>query len=376
MLKTALVHEWLTGWGGAESCVQSISKLWPMDAYVLVHDPAFSSKSEFQFSNLKSSFIQRLPFAKKKYRSYFPLFPIAVEQHDLSSYELILSSSHISAKGGLISPHQLHICYCYSPARYAWDLQHEYLRESGLTGFSVKAILARYFLHKFRTWDYISAVRVDHFIAISKFIASRIKRVYGREAAVIYPPVDVDQFTLSEKSREDFYFTVSRFVPYKRVDLIVDAFKKMPDKKLVVAGDGPDAKKIRKLAGPNVELLGEIPRDQLIQHMQKSRAFIFAAQEDFGIVPVEAQACGTPVIAYGKGGALETVISGETGEFFNEQNTESLYEAISKFENSSTGYSPQACRQNAERFSRVRFEQEMRDFIKDKWKLHQKSSAE
>jgi len=231
--------------------------------------------------------------------------PLAIEQLDVSKHDIILSSSHAVAKGVLTGPDQLHISYVHSPIRYAWDLQHQYLREAGLNK-GLKAQAARWLLHKIRMWDYRTANGVDHFVANSQFIARRIKKVYGRTADVIYPPVDVDRFTLNE-NKDNYYFTASRMVPYKRIDLIVEAFSQMPDRKLVVIGDGSEMSKIKSKATKNVEILGYQPNHVMQEHMQKAKAFVFAAEEDFGITPVEAQACGTPVIAFGKGGSLETV---------------------------------------------------------------------
>ncbi|HCD1492968.1 TPA: glycosyltransferase, partial [Klebsiella pneumoniae] len=262
-------------------------------------------KKKFKNKKIITTFIQKLPKAKKKYQQYLPLMPLAIEQLDLSSHDIILSSSHAVAKGVLTGPDQLHISYVHSPIRYAWDLQHQYLRESGLNR-GIKGLFAKWILHKIRLWDTRTANGVDFFIANSKFISRRIKKVYGREADVIYPPVDVERFKL-KREKQDFYLTASRLVPYKRIDLIVEAFSKMPEKKLVVIGDGPEMSKIRKIAGANIEILGFQPNDVMEEYMMDAKAFVFAAEEDFGITPVEAQACGTPVIAFGKGGVLETI---------------------------------------------------------------------
>lgn len=268
-------------------------------------------------------------------------------------------------------PDQLHISYVHSPIRYAWDLQHQYLNESNLNK-GIKGWLAKWLLHKIRIWDSRTANGVDHFIANSQYIARRIKKVYRREASVIYPPVDVDNFEVKNE-KQDYYFTASRMVPYKRIDLIVEAFSKMPEKKLVVIGDGPEMKKIKSKATDNIKLLGYQSFPVLKEYMQSARAFVFAAEEDFGIIPVEAQACGTPVIAFGKGGALETVrplgVEEPTGIFFKEQNIASLHEAVSEFEKNASFFTSQACRKNAEKFSRSRFEQEFKNFVNEKWNL-------
>jgi glycosyltransferase involved in cell wall biosynthesis len=292
--------------------------------------------------------------------------PLAIEQFDLSAYDLILSSSHAVAKGVITGANQLHICYCHSPIRYVWDLTHQYLRESGLTK-GLKGWLAKYILHRLRIWDARTANGVDEFIANSHYIARRIKKTYGRAAEVIYPPVEIDKFALRQE-KEDFYFTLSRMVPYKKINMIVEAFSGMPEKRLIVAGDGPDFKKIRALAGPNVELVGYQPTDAIIDYMQRAKAFVFAAEEDFGIVPVEAQACGTPVIAYGRGGALETVISGISGLFFDEQTPESLRDAIARFEKHYGDFDPSLIRANALQFSADKFRENFRSFASEKIK--------
>lgn len=295
--------------------------------------------------------------------------PLAIEQLDVSAADIVISSAHAVAKGVITGPDQLHISYVHSPIRYAWDLQHQYLRESGLNN-GLKGWLAKWVLHKMRIWDCRTANGVDHFVANSQYIARRIKKVYGRDADVIYPPVAVEKFKVgTEKS--DFYLTASRMVPYKRIGLIVEAFNAMPDKKLIVIGDGPEFEKIKKSAASNVTIMGYQPFDVLKQHMEKAKAFVFAAEEDFGIIPVEAQACGTPVIAFGKGGALETVIpmgcNEPTGVFFSQQTSKSIIDAIQVFENNIGLFTPESCRKNAERFSQERFEREFNIYVDSKW---------
>ena len=366
-MRVAIIHDWFVTYAGAERVLEQMLYLFPTaDVFSIVDFLPVDSRAFIQNKEVKTSFIQNLPMAKRHYRNYLPLMPLAIEQFDLSSYDLIISSSHAVAKGVLTGPDQLHLCMCYSPIRYAWDLQHQYLKETGLDKKSLKGWGARYILHHIRNWDYRTANGVDEFIAISKFIARRIRKVYRRESQVIYPPVDVDKFTLAER-KDDFYLTASRMVPYKKIDLIVEAFAKLPDKKLVVIGEGPDYKKIKAKAGKNVELLGYQPFEVLKDCMQKAKAFIFAAEEDFGITPLEAQACGTPVIAFGKGGTTETIIGLDkpvpTGVFFSEQTTESLVTAIKSFETCQEKISPQACRENALRFSPERFRQEFKDYV-------------
>jgi glycosyltransferase involved in cell wall biosynthesis len=374
-LKVAIIHEWLVSYAGSERVLEQILTLFPdADLYSVVDFLTESQKGFIKNKIVKTSFIQRLPFAKRKYRQYLPIMPLAVEQFDLSNYDLIISSSHAVAKGVLTGPDQLHISYIHSPIRYAWDLQHEYLKESGLNK-GPKGLLARWLLHKMRLWDCRTANGVDAFIANSHFIARRIWKVYRRESAVIYPPVDIDTFELCER-KEDFYLTASRMVPYKKIDLIVEAFSKIPDKKLVVIGDGPDFNKVRAKAGANVEIMGYQPFEVLKNYMQRARAFIFAAEEDFGIVPVEAQACGTPVIAYGKGGVLETICGLDhttpTGVFFFDRTIDSLVKTIEVFETERNNIPPLNCRENALRFSPERFRIELSKFIERQLDLFNK----
>lgn len=364
--KVAFVHDWLVEKGGAENLLAAMMKSFPKaPIYTLLHDPNGPTASVVEGCPVTTSFLQKLPGAYRNYRSFLPLMPLAIEQFDLSGYDIIISNSYAVAKGVLTGPDQLHINMNCSPIRYAWDLQHQYLRESNKDK-GLQSWVARWILHEIRKWDYRTANGVDHFIAISNFIARRIWKVYRRKATVIYPPVSVDDFPLQEE-KEEFYLTASRMVPYKRINLIVETFSTMPDKKLVVIGDGPDFKKIKAIATPNIELLGYQSFEVLKEKMQKAKAFIFAAEEDFGIVPVEAQACGTPVIAYGKGGALETVIKDETGIFFDEQTVNSLKDAVERFEHRKEPWNPQNIRKNAERFSEARFQKEFQAFVQQAW---------
>ena len=370
-MRIAIITDWLTTYAGAERVVEQMIACYPQaDVFAVVDFVPEAQRGFLQGKQPQVSFIQKLPGAKKYYRHYLPLMPLAVEQFDLSAYDLILSSSHAVAKGVIVGPDQLHISYVHSPIRYAWDLQHQYLKESGLDKRWI-GWLARWFLHKIRLWDVRTQYGVDTFVANSGFIARRIHRVYGRDSTVIYPPVDVNAFALHE-TKENFYLTASRMVPYKRIDLIVDAFTAMPDKQLVVIGDGPDFDKIRARAGANVRLLGYQSFAVLRDHMQRAKAFVFAAEEDFGIAPVEAQACGTPVIAFGKGGALETVrgiAQGDaaTGVFFNEQSVAALCEAVDAFEHSPM-IAPSVCRKNAERFSIEVFRQKFTELVETEWR--------
>ena len=355
-VRVAIVHDWLVTYAGAERVLEQIVACFP-DADLFSVVDFLDDRSFLRGKPVTTSFIQKLPKARTKYRAYLPLMPIAIEQLDVSAYDVVISSSHAVAKGVLTGPDQVHISYVHSPIRYAWDLQHQYLQQSKLTN-GPKSALARLILHYIRNWDIRTSNSVDTFVANSQFIARRIRKVYQRDAHVIFPPVDVDAFVLHEQ-KEDFYLTASRMVPYKKIDLIVEAFARMPQRRLVVIGDGPDMQKIRAKATPNVEIMGYQPFKVLQDKMQRAKAFVFAAEEDFGISVVEAQACGTPVIAYGKGGALETVrdlsSARPTGMFFDEQRAESIIAAVEEFDAHASRFVAADCRANAERFSAAHF---------------------
>ncbi|APY08492.1 glycosyl transferase family 1 [Winogradskyella sp. J14-2] len=359
-MKKALIHDWYYINGGAEKVIHSFNNIWDdFNHYAIVDFLNYKDRAYIlNGKTVNTSFIQNLPTARSNHRKFLQFFPYAIEQFDLSDYDLILSSSASVAKGVLTHQNQLHVCYCHSPMRYAWDLYHQYLKESNF-GY-LKKIYAKRVLHKVRIWDVINSNRVDVFVANSNYISGRIKKIYNREAKVIYPPVDVQKFTL-EKSKSDYYFTASRMVPYKKIELIVRAFNRMPSKKLIVAGAGPELKKIKAIAKENIELLGFIEDEILTRYMSEAKAFVFAAEEDFGIVPVEAQACGTPVIAYNKGGTNETVINQKTGVLFNKQTEKEIIDAVTRFE--TLEFSHELVRENALRFSKERFEKEMEDFV-------------
>ena len=365
-MKIAIVHDWLVTFAGAERVLASLLKIWPQaDLFAVIDFLSDEDRAQLGGKRAQTTFIQRLPKARTRYQKYLPLMPMAIEQMDLSGYDLIISSTHAVAKGVLTGPNQLHISYVHSPIRYAWDLQHQYLKESGMThGFKGK--LARMILHYMRMWDQRTAAAVDEFIANSHFIGRRIEKAYRRPSTVIYPPVDTKGFNL-QAEKQDYYVTASRLVPYKKIPMIVEAFSAMPDKRLIVIGDGPEMEKAKAVCGPNVTLLGYQPFDVLREHMQNAKGFVFAAEEDFGISPVEAQACGTPVIAFGKGGTLETVRglddSSPTGVFYQQQSVEALIAAVEQFEAERHRITPQACRDNAEQFSEKRFERQMRQFV-------------
>ncbi len=364
--KIAVVHDFLYTYAGAERVLEQILRVYPeADLFSLFDFLPADQRGFILGKHVKTSFIQRLPFSKSKHRHYLPLMPLAIEQLDVSHYDLVISSSYVAAKGVITRPDQLHVCYCHSPVRFAWDLQHQYLAEAGLR-WGFRSLMARAVLHYIRNWDSRSANGVDVFLTNSKFVARRIQKIYRRPSTPIYPPVDVDNFTLHPK-KDDYYLTASRMVPYKRIDLIIEAFNRLPDRKLIVVGDGPDFRRLKAMAAKNVTLVGHEPFEKLKEQMQRARAFIFAAEEDFGIVPLEAQACGTPVIAFGRGGATETVVEGVTGLFFKEQTADSLVSAIIEFESGDIAWDAAAIRANAERFSSARFREEFRKIVESEW---------
>jgi glycosyltransferase involved in cell wall biosynthesis len=370
-MKIAIVHEWFVSYAGSEKVVEQMLKVFPKaDIFSLVDYIPKEKRQFLQNKSVTTSFIQKLPFAKRKFRNYLSLMPIAIEQLDLSKYDIVISSSHAVAKGVITGPDQLHISYVHSPIRYAWDLQHQYLKESGLT-HNLKGLLIRYILHKIRIWDVRTANGVDYFLANSNYIGRRIWKVYRRKSDTIYPPVNINEFQVLDK-KKNFYVTASRIVPYKKMDIIVDAFSRMPEKQLIVIGDGPGFSELQKKAKSNVKLLGYQPFEKLKKYMQEAKAFVFAAEEDFGITPVEAQACGTPVIAFGRGGAVETVRDFDqaekpTGILYSEQTPESIIRAIDKFEHNEDKFAPIVCRENAEKFSEERFRNEFEKFVMSKY---------
>lgn len=361
-MKTAIVTDWLTQMGGAERVVLAIKELFP-DApiYTTVYNPD-TVDPVFRSMDIRPSFIQKLPGAKKSYQKYLPLMPTAVEQFDLSEFDLVISSSSSVAKGVITRPGTLHICYCHTPMRYAWDFYHEYLH--GPDVGKLKRKLIPWLMNYIRMWDRLSADRVDYFIANSQNVAQRIKKHYRRDSEVIHPPVDVSFFTPSDES-EDFFLVVSRLVPYKRIDLAVQACNelRLP---LRVIGAGPELERLKAMAGPTVKIMGRVSDDEIRWHYARCRAFLFPGEEDFGITPLEAQASGRPVIAFGRGGALETVIDGQTGLFFREQNAGSLVEAIKRLDGME--FNKQVIRQHAENFDTVKFKEKIKSFIDEKYK--------
>lgn len=370
MRKIAIVHDWFTTYAGSERVVEQMLFLYPeADLFSLVDFLPPDQRGFLCGKPIRTSFLQKLPFARQKYRQYLPLMPLAIESLDVSAYNLVISSSHAVAKGVLTGPDQLHISNIYSPIRYAWDMQSTYLANDGMSA-GAKGKLALALLHYIRLWDLRTVNSVDAMIAISRYVARRVRKYYRRDAAVIYPPVDIEKFTLCEQ-KEDYYLVVSRLVQYKRVDCIIEAFNQMPDRRLVVIGDGPDLKRLMRLAGPNIHLLGYQSSAVVAQYMQRARAFVYAAEEDFGIVLLEAQACGTPVIAYGQGGALETILGQEsghpTGYFFYEQTPLGMCQAIEGFEWMRGAFSPLNCRANAVCYAPECFRQQFSNFVETQW---------
>lgn len=375
-MKTAIVHEWLTKCAGSEKVLEQIVHLFPdSDIYSLCDFLPDSERGFLKEKNITTSFIQKIPFARKRYRELLPLMPIAIKGFDLSSYDLIISNAHSVAKGVRKYPGQLHICYCHTPMRYVWDLQHQYLKgigcDRGLRSLTVKTLFNR-----IRRWDLITSRNVDHLVTNSRYIRNRIQRAYHRDAQVIYPPVDIHSFFLSQR-KDDFFVTVSRMVPYKRVDIIVEAFSRSGHP-LVVIGDGPALGKIMKQAKKNIQFMGHLKDDVLRIYLEKARALIYAAEEDFGIVPVEAQACGTPVIAFGQGGVTETVVplkrglgsssqsSPPTGIFFELQTPDSLIDAVKEFESHEDEFDAETIRNNVVKFETERFRREFKEFVDTK----------
>jgi glycosyltransferase involved in cell wall biosynthesis len=376
--RVAVVHEWLLDYAGSERVLREILRVVPQaDLYALIDQPDEELRAAIPRRAKVTSFLQSAPSPRRWLRYYVPLMPLAIEQFDLSGYDIVVSSSHAVAKGVITGPNQLHVSYVHTPMRYAWDLQHEYLRAAGLERGPL-AWAARLALHRLRKWDVRTANGVDVFLANSRHVARRIRKAYRREAEVLHPPVDVSAFALGGK-RDDFYLTVSRLESYKRVDLLVDAFGQMPERRLLVIGDGPEMRRLRSLVRPNVQLLGRLPSADVRERMQRARAFLFAGVEDFGIVIAEAQACGTPVIAFGRGGAAE-IVRGEhlpqpTGVLFEQQSRESLVEAVRRFEQNPGRFLPADCRDNAMRFEPGCFRERFGELLRSHWELFSREIA-
>jgi len=371
-MKVALVHDWLTGMRGGEKCLEILCELYPdADLYTLVYIKNQVSKI-IERMNIKTSFIQRLPMASKYYRYYLPLFPTAIEQFDLKGYDLVVSTSHCVAKGILPMPDSLYISYCFTPMRYAWDMHFEYFKKSH---FGFQKVLVPFLSNYLRMWDVTSSRRVDFFVAISKHVQKRIKKFYGRESIVIYPPVDCDFFQpLPHSDQQGNYFLmVTAFAPYKRIDLVIQTFNRL-GKPLFIIGDGQERRKLEKLAKKNIKFLGWQSDEEVKNYYGECKAFIFPGEEDFGIAPVEAQACGKPVIAYGRGGILESVIpfpkENPTGVFFDHPTPESLIQAIDLFERNLDQFDSRQIRRNALQFHKNNFRDKIQSFIDEKYKEH------
>jgi glycosyltransferase involved in cell wall biosynthesis len=376
--RIAVVHEWLLDYAGSERVLREILDLLPQaDLFTLLDRPDEELRSALPRSAKATSFLQSLPRPRRCLRYYVPLMPMAIEQIDLSGYDIVVSSSHAVAKGVITGPDQLHLSYVHTPMRYAWDLQHEYLRAAGLERGPL-GWAARLALHRLRQWDVRTANGVDVFLANSAYIARRIRKAYRRDAEVLHPPVDVAAFP-ARGEKEGFYLTVSRLEPYKRVDLLLEAFRRLPERHLVVIGDGPEMRRLRSKAPPNATFLGRLPTPEMRDHMQRARAFLFAGIEDFGIVIAEAQACGTPVIAFQGGGAAE-IVRGETapqptGLLFGAQTPDALLEALRRFEQDPARFSHASCRENALRFDRSRFRDRFEELLRSHWERFSRELA-
>jgi glycosyltransferase involved in cell wall biosynthesis len=371
-VRIAIVHEWLITYAGSEKVLEIMLSEFPdADVFCLIDFLPKEHRGFLRGKSVRATYLQRIPFVSHLYKYLLSLMPFAIEQLDLSGYDIVISNCHAVAKGVITGPDQLHICYCYSPMRYAWDFQAQYLFESGIQ-HGLRSLIARWQLHRIRTWDHRAAQNVDHFIACSGYIGRRIKKAYQRDSTVIYPNVAVDEF-VTGGPRDNFYMTASRMVPYKKMHLIIEAFSKMPERQLVVIGNGPQFQRCKALAGPNVKILGYQSYAVLLSHMQRARAFIFASEEDFGITPVEAQACGTPVLAFGRGGAAETVVDQVTGLLFHEQSVTAIQQVVSDFESIESSFDPEVIRAHAMRFSTETFRQEFSQYVHAKWRQHERN---
>jgi glycosyltransferase involved in cell wall biosynthesis len=357
--RVAIVHDWLLTYRGGENVLNAITELYPQaDIYTLFYSKG-KVHAEIEKHSIFTSFLNKIPFAKKFYRHFLPLMPIAIESFDLKNYDLVISSSHCVAKGVVTHPDSLHICYCHTPMRYIWDQRSQYF--SGIFNTLISPII-----HYLKMWDVTSSHRVDHFIANSNFVAQRIRKYYGRESSIIHPFVDGEYFIPAENPTKDYYLIVSALVPYKRVDLAIEACNRL-DKRLLIVGDGNLRGNLEKIAGPKIEFLGRKTQSELKHLYQNAKALLFPSEEDFGIAPIESMACGRPVIAFKKGGAIDTILPSKTGLFFKEQEVESLVDAIEKFELFEHEFHPRASREQAENFSRLEFQTQFLTIVERFW---------
>ena len=357
-MKVAIIHYWLINCRGGEKVLEALCELYPQaDIYTHVYDEAAFKNSIISKHKVSTTFISKLPKALKAYQSYLPFMPLALEELDLNGYDLVISSESGPAKGVIPPPGVPHICYCHSPMRYAWDMYNEYKNRAGW----LKRKLMPPLMHYLRRWDQQNSTQVSHFVANSSFVAKRINSYYRREASVINPPVSFDEFNISE-TQGDYYLLLGQLVSYKRADIAVKAFNKS-GKKLIVVGEGEQFNELKEIAKPNVQLLGRQPFNEIKRLLSECQALVFPGVEDFGIVPLEAMASGRPVIAYKKGGALETVAEGISGMFFNEQSEQSLQAAINEFENNKHNFKPEVIRAYVKKFDQTRFKQEFKILV-------------
>ncbi|MGZ9586218.1 glycosyltransferase [Paenibacillus marinisediminis] len=364
-MNLAIVHDYINQHGGAERVLEAFMERYPESPIYTLISNLDKMPESFKHADIRNSFVQKLPLAQKHYKKMLSLLPLAVEQFDLREYEVVLSTSSAFAKGVITNTSQTHVCYCHTPMRYVWDLYHQYMAE--LRNPIFKFVLPRV-LHKIRLWDQATAQRVDYFIANSNNVAKRIHKYYGRESVVIHPPVSTEQFTRSDQI-EDYFLIVSRLIPYKRIDLIIEAFNQLKWP-LVIIGDGYDRKRLESLAGSTITFMGYQSDEVIAQYYSRCRAFILGGEEDFGITPLEAQASGRPVLAYGKGGALETVIQGETGLFFEEPTVTSVVRRVQDI--SSIEFDSVRIQQHAHTFNKQQFIERINEFV---FNAHQKRSV-
>ncbi len=368
-MKVALVHDWLVNYAGSERSLHAIAEIYPeAPIYTSVCDPSrIKSLAERE---IHVSFLDKLPGARRNHSMYIGLMPLAFERMDFSGYDLVISSTHACAKGVVTPPETLHICYCYTPTRYFWDFFHRYINDPSYFGIlnGIVRLFAPVILTYLRVWDRSSADRVDHFVAISDYIAQRIRKYYRKNAVVIYPPVDTANYAIAPHLG-DYYLLLARLVPYKRTDIAIQAFNQL-GLKLKIAGEGPELGKLKRQAGPNIEFLGNVSETDKAKLMAECQAFIFPPEEDFGIAPVEVMAAGRPVIAYAKGGALETIIEGTTGTFFHAQTKAAIIDAVTRFQTMT--FNPEAIRKHALKFDKSVFVQKISTYVQDRYREFQR----